>query len=341
MRPFLDASGFPSLSQCISSQPSWSFLSSPFLFLLLPLLSVFSALMSPYSHKSAVYCHDNIRMASWLCSSTMTSKTLILRPRVFTLTTRKLYFWSILAIRCSQVRTGVVVMVLAAIIATISALIRSWCWKNLLRSGTAMMLIVDSGQIQTAMDFRLPWVATRMRKWTLEIRAMFLPLFYSARIFASFSSLRLYRGCSYTKDKKPFSFTYSVVVQIARSVDLNTLDSLSMTCRQFRANLLPFRSQLVRETLRCRNEPLDNTLSDRNGDGDNSTVLGFVAAEDSPDVFQGFPQPTTAASSIGRSSSIRRFTTRKVGRCARDMVAECQRCMYVYCRVSSILSLCS
>ncbi|QSS64484.1 hypothetical protein I7I51_01552 [Histoplasma capsulatum] len=125
---------------------------------------------------------------------------------------------------------------------------------------------------------------------------------------------------------------YPVVVQIARSVDLNTLDSLSMTCRQFRANLLPFRSQLVRETLRCRNEPLDDALSNRNGDGDNSTVLGFAAAEDAPDVFQSFPQPTTTASSIDRSSSIRRFTTGKVGRCARDMVAECQRCMYVYCR---------
>ncbi|KAK2773439.1 hypothetical protein FQN53_004159 [Emmonsiellopsis sp. PD_33] len=93
---------------------------------------------------------------------------------------------------------------------------------------------------------------------------------------------------------------YPVVVQIARSVDLNTLDSLSMTCRQFRANLLPFRSQLIRETLHCRNEPLDDPArSRREGcSGGGGTML----------------------------------TTGKIGRCARDMVSECQRCAGVICR---------
>ncbi|KAK2806772.1 hypothetical protein FQN50_005634 [Emmonsiellopsis sp. PD_5] len=91
---------------------------------------------------------------------------------------------------------------------------------------------------------------------------------------------------------------YPVVVQIARSVDLNTLDSLSMTCRQFRANLLPFRSQLVRETLHCRNEPLDDPTRLQREGCSGGTML----------------------------------TTGKVGRCARDMVSECQRCAGVICR---------
>ncbi|KAI9711374.1 MAG: hypothetical protein M1812_007223 [Candelaria pacifica] len=47
---------------------------------------------------------------------------------------------------------------------------------------------------------------------------------------------------------------YPVVIQLAQSLDLNTLHALSITCRQFRANLLPFRRQLVTQTLRCVNE---------------------------------------------------------------------------------------
>ncbi|KAI1925498.1 hypothetical protein LOZ65_002802 [Ophidiomyces ophidiicola] len=50
---------------------------------------------------------------------------------------------------------------------------------------------------------------------------------------------------------------YPVVKQIARCVDLNTLDALSRTCREFREILLASRQQLKRETLRCRFEALD------------------------------------------------------------------------------------
>ncbi|KKZ66259.1 hypothetical protein EMCG_08030 [[Emmonsia] crescens] len=126
---------------------------------------------------------------------------------------------------------------------------------------------------------------------------------------------------------------YPVVLQIARSVDLNTLDSLSMTCRQFRANLLPFRSQLIRETLRCRNEPLDENQTRNKHDRGNNAVPDFVA-DDVPGFFQAFSQPATAAASIALDgySRIPRLTTGKVGRCARDMVAECQRCMCTVCR---------
>ncbi|OJD11765.1 hypothetical protein AJ78_07525 [Emergomyces pasteurianus Ep9510] len=126
---------------------------------------------------------------------------------------------------------------------------------------------------------------------------------------------------------------YPVVVQIARSVDLNTLDSLSMTCHQFRANLLPFRSQLIRETLRCRNELLDENTSKKKGDDGEIRAPGFVA-DDVPGVFQIFPQPATSAASIARDgySRIARFATGKVGRCARDMVTQCQRCLGNICR---------
>ncbi|KAF1836547.1 hypothetical protein BDW02DRAFT_587354 [Decorospora gaudefroyi] len=74
---------------------------------------------------------------------------------------------------------------------------------------------------------------------------------------------------------------YPIVRQLAAQLDLNTLDDLSRTCRQFRANLLDYRSQLVKHTLHCCNEKL---------------------------------------------------TTGRVGKCARDMVGECQRCARVVCR---------
>ncbi|PGH17274.1 hypothetical protein AJ79_01157 [Helicocarpus griseus UAMH5409] len=121
---------------------------------------------------------------------------------------------------------------------------------------------------------------------------------------------------------------YPVVVQIARSVDLNTLDSLAMTCRQFRVNLLQFRSQLVRETLRCRNEPLDEPPS--NNGSDNNTSSGIVA-NDVPGIFQVFTQPAAVIAGGGHSNAPK-LTTGKVGRCARDMVADCQRCLGTVCR---------
>ncbi|KAI9813183.1 MAG: hypothetical protein M1826_002546 [Phylliscum demangeonii] len=44
---------------------------------------------------------------------------------------------------------------------------------------------------------------------------------------------------------------YPIVSQIARSLDLNDLHHLALTCRQVRANLRPYRRALVRCTLRC------------------------------------------------------------------------------------------
>ncbi|KAF2024312.1 hypothetical protein EK21DRAFT_22562, partial [Setomelanomma holmii] len=86
---------------------------------------------------------------------------------------------------------------------------------------------------------------------------------------------------------------YPIVRQLASQLDLNSLHDLSRTCRQFRANLLEYRGQLVKHTLHCCNE----------------------------DASPG-PQP----------ESPRQLTSGRVGKCARDMVGECQRCGVVVCR---------
>ncbi|KAF1812129.1 hypothetical protein P152DRAFT_380009, partial [Eremomyces bilateralis CBS 781.70] len=51
---------------------------------------------------------------------------------------------------------------------------------------------------------------------------------------------------------------YPFVSQLATFVDLNTLDALSRTCRQFRVNLLQFRPQLMAQSLRCFNNRPDS-----------------------------------------------------------------------------------
>ncbi|KAG9646715.1 hypothetical protein KCU64_g10420, partial [Aureobasidium melanogenum] len=45
---------------------------------------------------------------------------------------------------------------------------------------------------------------------------------------------------------------YPIISEIARHLDLNSLHDLSRTCRQFRANLLQHRRQLIPQTLRCK-----------------------------------------------------------------------------------------
>ncbi|KAB8079257.1 hypothetical protein BDV29DRAFT_165181 [Aspergillus leporis] len=108
---------------------------------------------------------------------------------------------------------------------------------------------------------------------------------------------------------------YPVVKEIARSVDLNTLHALSRTCRQFHANLAPYRHQLVKQTLRCENEYIE-TLSDllRNGTPIPDSVKSVIRL----------------LSQEARSSG--RLTAGKVAKCARDMVAECRKCSKVVCR---------
>ncbi|KKA20868.1 hypothetical protein T310_5106 [Rasamsonia emersonii CBS 393.64] len=109
---------------------------------------------------------------------------------------------------------------------------------------------------------------------------------------------------------------YPVVKEIAKSVDLNTLDALSRTCRQFRANLLPFRHQLIKLTLRCENERIE-TLSDLLSEG-------AAIPESLKHVIRLINQGAPEA---------RRLTSGRVGKCARDMVAECRRCSRVNCTI--------
>ncbi|KAL1852694.1 hypothetical protein Plec18170_005831 [Paecilomyces lecythidis] len=107
---------------------------------------------------------------------------------------------------------------------------------------------------------------------------------------------------------------YPIVKEIAKSVDLNTLHALSRTCRQFRANLLPYRDQLIKQTLRCENEYIE-TLSDMLGDG-------AVLPDNLKNILRLLSRDTV---------DLGKLTNGKVGRCARDMVSECRRCSRVNC----------
>ena len=103
-----------------------------------------------------------------------------------------------------------------------------------------------------------------------------------------------------------------IISQITRSLDLNDLDAISRTCRQFRANLLQFRRQLVKQSLRCRNEEASSIAGAEARITDSERgwhILGDGGLEPS------------------------RMTSGKIGACARDMVADCRRCGRVVCRV--------
>lgn len=111
--------------------------------------------------------------------------------------------------------------------------------------------------------------------------------------------------------------TPSIITEIARSIDLNTLHALSRTCRQFHANIAPFGHQLAKQTLRCENEYIE-TLSDL-------LDSGFSI----PDSVKSILMLLSQRASVNQG----RLTRGKVGRCARDMVSECRRCSKVVCRV--------
>lgn len=95
---------------------------------------------------------------------------------------------------------------------------------------------------------------------------------------------------------------YSVIKEIASHFDLNSLDALSSTCRQVRANLLQYRNQLIQSTLHCENENIK-----------------FVQE-------CSYRSPFIASGHLSISAGARK--------CARDFVGPCQRCSRVVCRVS-------
>ncbi|KAH7055611.1 hypothetical protein B0J12DRAFT_655094 [Macrophomina phaseolina] len=100
---------------------------------------------------------------------------------------------------------------------------------------------------------------------------------------------------------------YPIVSQLASLLDLNTLHNLSRTCRQFRANLLEYRNQLVTQTLRCCNDEV-------------------------PEEQPSPSSPHDAQHDWRSAPEGRRLLSGKVGKCARDMVGECRKCGVVVCR---------
>ncbi|KAF6229717.1 hypothetical protein HO173_011364 [Letharia columbiana] len=101
---------------------------------------------------------------------------------------------------------------------------------------------------------------------------------------------------------------YPIVTQLAHNVDLNTLDALSRTCRQIRANLLQYRTRLVQQTLRCENEFRDARSSESEKPGQKWHILGEAG----------------------------HLVSGKVSACARDLVSDCRRCGRIVCRVRPI-----
>jgi hypothetical protein len=102
---------------------------------------------------------------------------------------------------------------------------------------------------------------------------------------------------------------YPIISSIASHIDLNSLDALSLSCRQVRANLLQFRTQLITSTLHCENEDVEL-------DPEHTFRYRARAAD------WYFVEAGRDAHGSG-----------KVGDCARDMVGGCRRCGMVVCRV--------
>ena len=126
------------------------------------------------------------------------------------------------------------------------------------------------------------------------------------------ASLACYPFVSIAPSQCDLAHSCSIVIQLARSLDLNSLHALSRTCRQFRANLLQYRKQLVRQTLRCVNE--------QDGSDPHEAVR-------ENDLYR------TWHISGHRGIRLGRIITGKFGACARDLVADCRRCGTVVCRV--------
>ena len=112
-------------------------------------------------------------------------------------------------------------------------------------------------------------------------------------------------------------------MSIASHIDLNTLDALSSTCHQIRANLLQCRNLLRSATLHCDMEDVEllsfSEYPMRYRPGTNTLFLVDGSGEDDE---QDAHLPRG-----------RRYTYKY---CARDMVGACQRCAAIVCRVSCL-----
>ncbi|KAL1650849.1 hypothetical protein SLS58_000968 [Diplodia intermedia] len=119
---------------------------------------------------------------------------------------------------------------------------------------------------------------------------------------------------------------YPIVTQLASQLDLNSLHDLSRTCRQFRANLLEYRNQLVTQTLRCRNDDEDDEGKEQR-------------PPPPPSDPHHAQHDWRSSPNEGRGGGGRLLLSGKVGRCARDMVGECRKCGVVVCRTCANVPL--
>ncbi|KAH7148413.1 hypothetical protein EDB81DRAFT_462614 [Dactylonectria macrodidyma] len=103
---------------------------------------------------------------------------------------------------------------------------------------------------------------------------------------------------------------YPIIISIASSIDLNTLDALSRTSRLIHHGLLQYRSILLSSTLRCSNEAVE------------------------VDPAETFRYRARAGNWFYMEDG--RNYSGKSGDCARDMVGECRRCSEVVCRNCAI-----
>ena len=102
----------------------------------------------------------------------------------------------------------------------------------------------------------------------------------------------------------------SIVIAVASSIDLVTLDSLSRTCRQVHDALIQYRTMLLKSTVHCYREDMPVDPADT------------------------FRHRARAGNWYAyRDMDMRNFNG-KHGFCARDMVGECRRCGVPVCRVS-------
>ncbi|KAK0671737.1 hypothetical protein QBC41DRAFT_314919 [Cercophora samala] len=106
---------------------------------------------------------------------------------------------------------------------------------------------------------------------------------------------------------------YPIAQSVARNLDLNSLDSLSRTCRILHSALLQDRRGLINSSLRCSLE--DVTV-------DPQDTLRFRAR--------------SANWYYGQDSSARTDFQGKSGQCARDLVGPCRRCGTIVCRNCAI-----
>jgi hypothetical protein len=129
----------------------------------------------------------------------------------------------------------------------------------------------------------------------------------------------------------------SVALSLASHLDLNDLHALSLTCHQFHDNLVQFSSQLISHSLRCSNAS-QQLLSDIVTSYNDSLVIRDTAGNTIGRYTgtQVIPNALLAAWSSSSSNQSRDTSnllpSRKIGACARDLVADCRKCGKIVCR---------